>query len=216
MSNTDLQRELTSLLLRHLASYSFALAGSGAAREHGLISRPTQDIDVFARSTISQDSYDEALESLPRFMTRYGWHTEIERRGPTYSRCIFTRDQDTLEVDLGIDWRAHEPTMTPLGPVLSLEDAISAKLSALYSRAYPRDFLDAYNIRKNSTYTDEELLMLLKERDPGFDREMFAIQLESIQRFHSWPLETYEVSAEEFEDVKASTLAWAQDIRASL
>ena len=44
------QREVTRIALDGLAG--FALAGSGAIREHGLIERPTEDVDLF---TTNQD-----------------------------------------------------------------------------------------------------------------------------------------------------------------
>lgn len=217
MHNIDQQRELTSLLLDHLGSYSFVLAGSGAVREHGLIERPTQDIDLFAMSTLSEAAFSEALSTLPEFMNEHGWTMQFTRPGPTFAQCLFTNKYGTFEADLGVDWRAHDPTMSVLGPILALEDAVSAKLSALYSRALPRDFIDAYSIRKNGPYSDEQLLELIKERDPGFDREVFAIQLESIQRFDSWPVGTYdEADVETFATVKASMLDWARDIRVSI
>jgi hypothetical protein len=43
----ELQCEITRLALRTLDGTPFALAGSGAIREHGIIDRPTQDIDLF-------------------------------------------------------------------------------------------------------------------------------------------------------------------------
>lgn len=47
MSNVDQQRELTRTALAALEPYGSVLAGSGSIREHGLIDRPTEDIDLF-------------------------------------------------------------------------------------------------------------------------------------------------------------------------
>jgi hypothetical protein len=41
------QREITRMALRSLDGTSFVLAGSGAMREHGLVDRPTEDVDLF-------------------------------------------------------------------------------------------------------------------------------------------------------------------------
>jgi hypothetical protein len=35
------------MALRSLDGTSFVLAGSGAMREHGLVDRPTEDVDLF-------------------------------------------------------------------------------------------------------------------------------------------------------------------------
>ena len=45
------QREITRLALRSLDGTSFVLAGSGAIREHGLVDRPTEDVDPRPTST---------------------------------------------------------------------------------------------------------------------------------------------------------------------
>ncbi|MCM3908073.1 hypothetical protein [Trueperella bernardiae] len=47
MSDVDQQRELTRTALAALEPYGSVLAGSGSIREHGLIDRPTEDIDLF-------------------------------------------------------------------------------------------------------------------------------------------------------------------------
>jgi hypothetical protein len=41
------QREITRVAHRSLDGTSFVLAGSGAIREHCLVDRPTQDVNLF-------------------------------------------------------------------------------------------------------------------------------------------------------------------------
>ena len=48
----------------------------------------------------------------------------------------------TSKVELGIDWRAHAPTVLAIGPVLHPDDAVANKVGALYSRAQTRDYID--------------------------------------------------------------------------
>ena len=100
------QREITRLALRSLDGTGFALAGSGAIREHGLVDRPTEDVDLF---TSDVDLF-----------------ARLE---------VTTADGHQVDIDMGADWREAEPAVLAIGPVLSLEDAVGNKLSALYSRA---------------------------------------------------------------------------------
>lgn len=44
------QRHVTRLLLVATADHGFVLAGSGAIREHAMIERPTEDVDLFTDS----------------------------------------------------------------------------------------------------------------------------------------------------------------------
>lgn len=48
------QRFVTTLLLNHIGSAGFALAGSGAIREHGITDRLTHDVDLFTTAATRQ------------------------------------------------------------------------------------------------------------------------------------------------------------------
>ena len=58
-SEVEFQRTVTALALEALAGFGFALAGAGAIREHGLLTRPTQDIDLFTAGRIAATSGGE-------------------------------------------------------------------------------------------------------------------------------------------------------------
>ena len=46
-SREAMQRDVARIALSDAADSGFALAGSGAIREHGLTQRPTADVDLF-------------------------------------------------------------------------------------------------------------------------------------------------------------------------
>lgn len=54
MSNRDEQRRITRTALQAATDTGFALAGSGAIREHGLTNRPTEDIDLFTVQAMAE------------------------------------------------------------------------------------------------------------------------------------------------------------------
>jgi len=56
------QREITRLALRSLDGTSFVLAGSGAIREHGLVDRPTEDVDLFT-SDVDLQQFSAAVDA---------------------------------------------------------------------------------------------------------------------------------------------------------
>lgn len=68
-----------------------------------------------------------------------------------------------FEVDLGVDWRAHDPVWMDIGPVLAVADAVANKVCALFSRAEPRDFLDVDAIRQTGLFSDADLLRIAAE-----------------------------------------------------
>jgi hypothetical protein len=57
------QREITRVALRSLDGTSFVLAGSGAIREHGLVDRPTEDVDLFT-SDVDRPRFSSAVDAV--------------------------------------------------------------------------------------------------------------------------------------------------------
>lgn len=118
-----------------------------------------------------------------------------------------------LDVDFAVNWRAEAPVQMSLGPVLSERDAVAGKLSAVYSRGEIRDFLDLDAIRSSGWYTDEQLLVLGKEDDVGFDRAMFAAQLSRVVHFEAEEAEEYGITARDVTAMQRRILAWARQLR---
>ncbi|PVZ52695.1 nucleotidyl transferase AbiEii/AbiGii toxin family protein [Arthrobacter sp. H-02-3] len=214
MAEVDYQREVTRLALDSLAGGGFALAGSGAIREHGIIDRPTQDIDLFTSIT-SPEAFAESTKRLVAAMRERGFEVEEHRNAPQYAKFSVTSPAgQRVEVDLAVDWRSEEPVTLSVGPVLSLPDAVASKVSAVYSRAEVRDYLDLDSIRESGRFTDAEILELAVDRDPGFDVQMFAGQLDQINRLGSARrVEEYGVGEQELAQLKSRLTGWAEELR---
>jgi hypothetical protein len=214
MSDVEYQREVTRLALDALASGGFALAGSGAIREHGIIDRPTQDIDLFT-SVTSTGAFAASTKRLAAAMRERGFEVVERRTAPQFANSSVTSPTgQTVEVDLGVDWRAAEPVTLSIGPVLSLEDAVGSKVVAVYSRAEVRDYLDLDAIRESRRFTDGQLLDLAADRDPGFDVEMFVGQLVQVNRITSTlRVEEYGIGEQELAQLKSRLSGWAEELR---
>ena len=201
------QREVTRIALAGLDG--FALAGSSAIREHGMIDRPTEDVDLF---TSSQDvtEFSAAVDQVTERLRGSGYTVDEARRAPQFARLhVATSDGLLLDVDLGVDWRRDDPVQLDPGPVLSVADAVGNKVSALYSRGEPRDYLDVDAIRRSGRFTDEELVAAAAERDPGFEVGMFADQLTAVSRIRLRDVRAYGVTADQLEDIKTRSVQWA-------
>ncbi len=99
---------------------------------------------------------------------------DVERRYDIFARLMVTEDGRTAEVELGVDWRANDPIVMSVGPVLHPDDAVASKMSALYGRAFARDFIDIDATLCSGRYSGEDLLRLAERADSGFDRRIFA------------------------------------------
>lgn len=159
--NLEVQREVARMALGSVEG--FALAGSSAIREHGMIDRPTEDVDLF---TTRQDiaHFGIAVDQITSRLRASGLTVDVVRRAPQFARLnVVTSDRHGLDVDLSVDWRQDDPVGLDTGPVLSLVDAVGNKVSALYSGVEPRDFLDVDAIRRSEKFSDEQLVVAAAE-----------------------------------------------------
>ena len=203
------QRNIARLALQAAGAHSgFALAGSGAIREHGLIDRPTEDVDLF---TVQE--FGPALDRIVHNLHEAGYKIDVHERRDSFARLsALGSDGVAIELDLGVDWRAQDPVMLDIGPVLSPDDAVGNKTAALFSRGEARDYLDVDRIRRSGQYTDERLLELAERADPGFDRKWFAHRLLAVDRLQQREVEPYGVTPPQLEDIKTRCRSWGKHL----
>ncbi len=207
------QRAVARIALTGVESAGFALSGSGAIREHGVIDRHTEDVDLF---TTSQDTeaFDRAVDRVITDLQSNGYQVEPGRRAALFARLrVSAANGIGLDVDLGVDWRESEPVRLEIGPVLSLDDAAGSKVAALYSRAEARDYLDVDAIRSDGRFTDEQLLAAAAERDPGFDLAMFTAQLDAASRLRPAQVARYSIDAAGLAEIQQRCARWAAQLR---
>lgn len=208
----ELQRRVTRVALAGLARAGFVLAGSGAVREHGVIQRPTEDIDLFTSSQ-DVDQFGAAVGKVVADLKAHGYDVEESRRAPQFARLsVRGAHQFHVDIDLGVDCGEREPVHLEIGPVLSLEDAVGNKVSALYSRGEPRAYLDVDAIRSFGAFTDDELITTAAKRDAGFELGMFAQQLAAARRLQPAQVARYGIPAEELATIKGRFQQWAAEL----
>jgi hypothetical protein len=84
---------------------------------------------------------------------------------------------------LAANWRVQPPIVLDIGPVLHVDDVVAGKMSALYTRAEPRDFLDVDACIASGRYSWDRLCELAAQADAGFDRHVFAQVLALLDRY---------------------------------
>lgn len=212
--DTAAQRTVARIALDSVEG--FALAGSGAIREHGVIDRPTEDVDLFTANA-DEDAFSVAIDHVTARLRSSGCEVELTRRAEHFARLhVVTAEGVQLDVDLGVDWRADEPVRLAVGPVLSLDDAVGAKVGALYSRGEVRDYLDVDAIRQSGRFSDEQLLTAAADRDPGFRLDMFLWRLDGARRISPDDVERYGVTADQLAALQSRYDRLATDLRAQV
>jgi hypothetical protein len=208
----ELQREVTRAALAALEDLPFALAGSGAIREHGFIERLSHDVDLFAPG-LDDATFGSAIDTVTSTLRSNGYRVDVVRQTESYAQLtVENAGGEAVDVDLAVDWRAQDPVTLAVGPVLSEEDAVGNKVGAAYGRSEPRDFIDIDAIRQSGRFTDKQLLDMAAERDDGFVPEIYAQQIRQISRIPDERFAAYGVAGDELQQLRSRFSAWADQI----
>ncbi|GAA4993044.1 hypothetical protein GCM10023205_77140 [Yinghuangia aomiensis] len=212
--NPGLHEQLIALGLAAGAEHGFALAGGYAVQAHRIVTRLSDDVDLFT-SWDRRDEVAAATEHIVAAYRRHGFRVTVADDTGAYVRLLVNAadtadDPDqAVKVELVADIRLHPPVQMAVGPVLHRDDDIAAgKMSALFSRAAARDYIDVAALVAGGHYTRDELLDLVAERDAGFDRAVFAQMLAGIHRYKDEDFLRYGIDHDTLRRTRAQITAW--------
>ena len=186
----ELHRRVATVALRVANRYGFALGGGNALIAHGLISRPTQDVDLF---TNEETGVEAAAGSVEAALRSAGFETEREDAAAGLTDMFEGMDEGLAEwtvtaadgqqimLQMAYFDRTRQPVTMDVGPVLSLEDAVGGKVCALAGRAEPRDYIDTAAALKR--YSIHDAIGLARRLDPGLEDRDFA---DAARRLDQW------------------------------
>ena len=181
MPLNELHQRVATVALRVATRYGFALGGGNALIAHGLISRPTQDVDLF---TNEESGVLAAAGAVQAALRDAGFATEreddpdslgalIDGAGEGLAEWTVTApDGQQMMLQMAYSDRTATPVPMDVGPVLSLEDVVGGKVCALAGRAEPRDYIDTAAVLRR--YSAAEAIRLARRLDPGLDDRDFA------------------------------------------
>jgi sensor domain CHASE-containing protein len=111
-----------------------------------------------------------------------------------------------------VDWRANEPILMAIGPVLHPDDAVANKMGALYGRAFARDFIDIDAALQSGRYDRQAVLHLAERADRGFDRRIFADALAQASLLDPDDFAQYAITGQALDDLRARFAAWRREL----
>lgn len=191
------QQEVTRVALAAAEDFGFVLAGGNAISAHGIGNRPSEDVDLFTNRT-EPEKFDQALHAVITALESAQWTTTIMTSAVCFAQIVTTRGDQTVAVDLGVDYRARPPATLSIGPVLALDDAAANKVATLYSRGYPRDYIDVDSLLTSGVFTLDRLLELGDSVEAiPLDRPMFAARFAAAADVPNREFERYGMSTEE-------------------
>jgi Nucleotidyl transferase AbiEii toxin, Type IV TA system len=215
MSLSPLHQRVAEIALRAAAGHGFALGGGNALIAHGVISRPTQDVDLFTddeagvaavADAVEAALQDAGFETARQDMTA-GLGDIWEGMGEGLAEWVITApDGQEMLLQLAYFDRAGQPVVMDVGPVLGIEDVVGGKACALASRAEPRDYWDM--AAALSRYSVGQVISFARRLDPGLEDRDFADAGRRLDRWDDSAFEILGVSQRDIATVRERFRGW--------
>ena len=215
MPLSELHRRVATVALRAARRYGFALGGGNALIAHGLITRPTQDVDLF---TNEETGVEAAAGSVEAALRAAGFAAAREDDGAGLSELfegmgeglaewtVTAPDGQRTMLQMAYFDRAAQPVAMEVGPVLDLEDVVGGKVCALASRAEPRDYIDTAAALRQ--YSVAEAIGFARRLDPGLRDEDFADAARRLDRWGDGVFGSFGLSAAEIDTLRGAFRDW--------
>ena len=215
MPISGLQREVATIALRVAARYGFALAGGNALMAHGVIDRPTEDVDLFSDQetgvAAAADAVEAALRAAGFAADRQNGVDDLgdifEGIGEGLAEWMITSpDGRQTMLQMAYFDRVRGPVTMDVGPVLDIEDLAGWKTVALVTRVEPRDYIDIAAALDH--YTIGQLIGLARQRDPGLEDRDFTDAGRQLDRMPDGLFARYGLGPQDVAQLRDRFTAW--------
>ncbi len=218
MPISELQREVATIALRVASRHGFALAGGNALIAHGLIDRPTEDVDLFSNEEGGVESAADAVEAA---LQAAGFAAERRDNTSGLADIFDGMDEGLAEwlvtapggeqtmLQMAYFDRLRGPVTMDVGPVLDLEDLAGWKVVAMVSRIEPRDYIDTAAALQH--YTVDQLISFARQRDPGLEKRDFADAGRQLDRMPDGLFARYGFGRDDVAALRERFTAWPRN-----
>ncbi|MFE0136417.1 nucleotidyl transferase AbiEii/AbiGii toxin family protein [Streptomyces sp. NPDC059037] len=185
------------------------MAGGYAVQVHGLVVRPSQDLDFATQHPASMSDIAQALVSG---LHEKGWAASLVDARPLKARLLVTDPgtREACEVDLLKEALSRQPVTLEAGPVVDLEDLVGMKVRALGDRGLPRDVIDVHASYRYYSVPELEQLGLRNEGE--FDLQELRDRLESVVWVSDDEFAAYGLREQEIAELRQWVQDWESDL----
>lgn len=198
---TSFQKELLKQISKSILNDDFYLTGGTALSAFYLQHRISEDLDFFTANPNALRQVPSILQDVAQEIEA---QTEFRRLFGSFIECfIQSKGNEIVKIDFALDSPFQFETPHFDGKygiyINSLIDIACGKMSALYDRAEPKDFVDVYFIAKEVIDFDT-LLRKAKEKHLGLDDYWFAQSLLQVNRIQVLPRMIREITIVQLRD----------------
>ncbi|WP_329010211.1 nucleotidyl transferase AbiEii/AbiGii toxin family protein [Micromonospora rifamycinica] len=210
----DFYREVARVALTAAGRHRFVLGGGVAWAAHGLVTRPTEDVDLFADV---EGAAEAAAEEVRTALERAGYTVAVADPDSDLGALFEGFDRDIRDFVVGrgdrrirlslarLD-RYRSPVVMDLGPVMDVRDLIANKTAALVNRREARDYIDVAAALAH--YPVDALLALARQVDPALADEDVRAAGRYLDRLPDRRLARYGLDPEQIAQVRRRLADW--------
>jgi hypothetical protein len=214
----ELHAAVAAIALGAAGRHGFALGGGNALIAHGIIDRPTEDVDLF---TDEDDGVTAAAGAVEAALRAAGFDAERQDKTAGLADVFYGMGDGLAEwivtgpggrqmmLQMAYFDRDHRPVTMDIGPVLDLEDVVGSKVCALASRVEPRDYVDTAAALER--YTVDQLIAYAKRLDPGLTDRDFAEAGRQLDRMPDGVFARYGLGAAAVGRLRERLAAWPRN-----
>jgi hypothetical protein len=210
----DFYREVARVALAAAGPHRFVLGGGVAWAAHGLVTRPTEDVDLFAdvegAAAAATAEVRTALERAGFEVVDADPDSDLAELFEGFDRdmrdFVVSRDGRQIRLSLARLDRYRSPVVMDLGPVMDVRDLLANKTAALVNRREVRDFIDVSAALDR--YDVAELLALARQVDPALDLEDVRAAGRYLDQVPDRRFARYGLDAAQVAQVRRRMAAW--------
>jgi hypothetical protein len=197
---------LVEMALPICSRYGLAITGGYAIKAHGLVDRPSDDIDFATRHLAPVEEITEALAAAYR---QAGFQVRLLNTGGRFGHLdVALPSGRAYRVDILKEPLNHEPAMMSFGPVVALEDVVALKVGALHDRGVVRDVIDIHAASR--LFTEADLVAMARSvLDEEFRLESLRDQLDRVQMYPDEEFAVYGIDASQTADIRSWAVEWS-------
>jgi hypothetical protein len=216
----EFQAAVARVALQAAGEHGFALAGGNALAAHGIISRPTHDVDLF---TAAPGAVAEAAAPVASALAEAGLTVTPVEEAVDLAEEFYGFDQEMAEYEVSdashvvrlqlvrFD-RSRPAVMMDIGPVLHPDDLLGSKVAAMATRAEARDYADV--AAAMATYDREHLVALAHRADPDLADEELAEAMQALDTPTMGEVLARQFSAEQVRAIREAFAGWPRQAAA--
>ena len=196
------QRDIARVVLGVIGPHGFALGGGFALQEHGIVDRPSTDLDTYV-NRFEREPFERAEVAILDALQERGLDVWVDEEDDVFRRILVhdPRTGDGVRIDVGFDQRRRPPVLvTGLGPVIHPDDALIGKMNAVVRRRAERDFVDIRAAARSGRWTPAQFCELFRQGAPHVSE---AERYETLTHAREQDPEEYAALGLRFEDMES-------------